>query len=177
MPPLETLSHVFVECPVAVRAWQWMRDLWQQLDAAAGPMPSDRRVLLLGQGQWSPSRGLRQLWYYLRILMLHSLWIGRCPAGGTAGHTAHAAVNRLVATVRHQVAMDWQRVQTDIRWGTGLPFTWFLGRDPRMTLQAFKNLVVQTRGACLFAARGQCRRWRLSVSFVSSRSIGRKGQR
>ena len=137
-PPLETLSHVFVECPVAVRAWQWMRALWLRLDAAAGPLPLDQQVLLLGEGQWSPSRGLGTLWYYLRVLMLHSLWLGRCSLGGTSNHTAQAVVSRLVAAVRHQVSMDWQRVKTDIRWGTGLPFTWFLGRDPRMTLQAFK---------------------------------------
>ena len=138
-PPLETLSHVLVHCPVAVRAWQWMRALWLRLDPAVGPLPLDQQLLVLGQGQWAPADALGSLWDYLRILMLHSLWTVRCSSAGTPSHTAHAVVSKLVAAVRHQVAMDWQRVESDIRWGTGLPFTWFLGRDPSMTTQAFQS--------------------------------------
>ena len=43
-----------------------------------------------------------------------------------------------MGAVKHQVAMEWQRVSSDIRWGTGLPFDWFRGRDPRIQPAAFK---------------------------------------
>ena len=139
-PPLETLSHVFVQCPVAARAWQWMQALWLRLDPAAGPLPLHRqRLMLLGHhGQWQPSRQCQHLWEYMRILLLHCLWAVRCSAAGTPAHTAQAVVAKMVATLRHQVAMDWQRVQSDIRWGTGMPFSWFRGRDPHITTRAFK---------------------------------------
>ena len=137
-PPLETLTHVFLECSVARRAWQWWRVMWLRMDPAAGLMPLDPRLLLLGEGAWAPGRQCALLWDHLRVLMLHSLWVTRCTAAGSPAHTARAAVGRFVGAVQHQVAMEWQRVSSDIRWGTGLPFDWFRGRDPRIQPAAFK---------------------------------------
>eukprot|EP00775_Hariotina_reticulata_P014962 gene14962-biopygen69 len=45
-PPLETLSHVFVQCPVAQQAWCWWQAMWHRLDPAAGLMPLDPHLLL-----------------------------------------------------------------------------------------------------------------------------------
>eukprot|EP00775_Hariotina_reticulata_P014966 gene14966-biopygen95 len=45
-PPLETLSHVFVQCPVARQAWCWWQAMWLRLDPAAGHMPLDPHLLL-----------------------------------------------------------------------------------------------------------------------------------
>lgn len=137
-PPLETLTHVFVGCPVAQRAWRWWRRVWLRLDPAAGLMPLDAQLLLGGQGTWRPSVQCASLWRHLRVLMLHSLWTARCSAAGTPSHTAQAVVGRFVAAVRHQVSQEWQRVSSDIRWGTGLPFLWFRGRDPSIQPPAFK---------------------------------------
>jgi len=36
---LETLSHVFLSCPVAMRAWWWLRGVWARLVPRAAPMP------------------------------------------------------------------------------------------------------------------------------------------
>ena len=138
-PPLETLSHVFAQCPVAVGAWQWLQAVWLQVDPAAGPFPLDQQLVLLDEGPWRPTLECRSLWDYMRVLMLHSIWAARCSAAADSGsHTAQAVVGRFVAALRRQVEMDWQRVQSDIRWGTGMPFSWFRGRDPRITPEAFK---------------------------------------
>jgi hypothetical protein len=89
----------------------------------------------LGPGQSDVSPMWNQAWSkhkprQLRVLMLHSLWKARCSAAGSPSHTARAVVGRFVGAVKQQVAMEWQRVSSDIRWGTGLPFDWFRGRDP-----------------------------------------------
>jgi hypothetical protein len=137
-PPLETLSHLFVQCPVAQQAWAWWRAMWLRLDPAAGLMPMDPMLLLVGEGTWGPSRQCGALWEYLRTLMLHSLWVARCSAAGSPAHTAQSVVGRFVAAVKHQAALEWQRVCSDIRWGTGLPFSWFRGRDPSIQPAAFR---------------------------------------
>ena len=137
-PPLETLTHLFVECPVARRAWRWWRVMWLRLDPAAGLMPLDPKLLVVGQGAWRPSLQHATEWYHLRVIMLHSLWQARCAAAGSPSHTAQAVVGRFVAAVKQQVSMDWRRVSGDIRWGTSLPFMWFRGRDPRIQPNAFK---------------------------------------
>eukprot|EP00775_Hariotina_reticulata_P015263 gene15263-biopygen2822 len=129
-PPLETLSHVFVQCPVTQQAWCWWQAMWLRLDPAAGHMPLDPHLLLVGQGSWAPSQQCAALWEYLRTLMLHSLWVARCSAAGSPSHTAQSVVGRFVAAVTHQATLEWQRVCSDIRWNTGLPFSWFRGRDP-----------------------------------------------
>jgi hypothetical protein len=72
------------------------------------------------------------------LYMLHSLWVTRCLEAGCPSHSARAAVGRFVGAVKHQVAMERRRVSNDIRWGTGLPFYWLRGRDPRIQPAAFK---------------------------------------
>eukprot|EP00775_Hariotina_reticulata_P006283 gene6283-biopygen8097 len=48
-------------------------------------------------------------------------------------------VGRFVAAVKHQAALEWQRVCSDIRWNTGLPFSWFTGRDPSIQAAAVRD--------------------------------------
>eukprot|EP00775_Hariotina_reticulata_P013824 gene13824-biopygen15749 len=82
--------------------------MWLRLDPAAGLMPLEPHLLLLG-AQLQPS------------------------------HTARSVVGRFVAAVKHQAALEWQRVCSDIRWNTGLPFSWFRGRDPSIQAAAFRD--------------------------------------
>jgi hypothetical protein len=112
-PSLETLTHVFVECSVARRAWQW----WQVMDPAAGLMPFDPRLLVLGKGALAPGQQCALLWDHLRVLVLQSLWVARFSAAGCPSHTAPALVGRFVDAVKHQVAMEWQRISSDLQWG------------------------------------------------------------
>eukprot|EP00775_Hariotina_reticulata_P015055 gene15055-biopygen949 len=68
-----------------------------------------------------------------------ALAAARCSAAGSPSHTAQSVVGRFVAAVKHQAALDWQRVCSDIRWNTGLPFSWFKGRDPSIQAAAFRD--------------------------------------
>eukprot|EP00775_Hariotina_reticulata_P015160 gene15160-biopygen2001 len=113
--------------------------MWLRLDPAAGLMPLDPHLLLVGQGSWAPSQQCAALWEYLRTLMLHSLWVARCSAAGSPAHTAQSVVGRFVAAVNHQAALEWQRVCSDIRWNTGLPFSWLRGRDPSIQAASFRD--------------------------------------
>eukprot|EP00775_Hariotina_reticulata_P002810 gene2810-biopygen4428 len=79
------------------------------------------------------------MWSRIYTLMLHSLWVARCSAAGSPSHTARSVVGRFVAAVKHQAALEWQRVCSDIRWNTGLPFSWFRGRDPCIQAAAFRD--------------------------------------
>jgi hypothetical protein len=76
-PPIETLTHVFLECSMARRAWQWWRGMWLRLDPAAGLMPLDPRLLAHGEGAWALSgQQCALLWDHLRVLIYAALVVG-----------------------------------------------------------------------------------------------------
>jgi len=135
---LETLSHVFLSCPVAMRAWWWLRGVWARLVPRAAPMPLNKRLLVGGESVWDPGGGPHGLWLHLRLLMLHSLWVVRCSHGGTPQHTAQQVVSTFVQALRRQVDLDWRRAQADVRWGAGMPFAWFRGRNPTISVDKFR---------------------------------------
>ncbi len=77
-PQLETLTHLFVECPVAAAVWQWFAQLWQQVQPGAVVPVSSSRVLLLDDDSvWAPPHAKQQLWTYMRLLLLESIWVVR----------------------------------------------------------------------------------------------------
>lgn len=137
--PLETLSHLFLECPVAVRAWHWFATLWGKLQPGVALTASSSLLLCDSDAGWRPPPSLSALWMHLRLLFLQSLWDVRCRSAGTASHTAQAVVSRFVAVLRQQVCSDWQRVAGDIRWENGMPASWFRGRDPNMDMDVFEG--------------------------------------
>lgn len=153
--PLATLSHVLVECPVASAAWAWLKTLWSRIDTHA-PLPLTSRVLLLDdRTDWAPARDVAALWQHLRLLLLESLFLAQS-APAAQPNAAKAVVSRFIAVLRRQVQADWQRVQADIRWRAGVPFTWFRGRDPNMDPDDFakrwcvNGVIATTAGGLAF---------------------------
>jgi hypothetical protein len=76
-PPLATLSHVLLTCPVAAAAWQWFLGVWQQVPAGGEQLPdvtNSRLMLLDDSSVWAPPATARQLWTYLRLQMLECLF-------------------------------------------------------------------------------------------------------
>eukprot|EP00775_Hariotina_reticulata_P003744 gene3744-biopygen5420 len=149
--------------------WQAM---WLRLDPAADLMPLDPHLLLVGQGSWAPSQQCAALWEYLRTLMLHSLWVARCSTAGSPSHTAQSVVGRFVPAVKHQAALEWQRVCSDSRWNTGLPFL-VQRQRPQHPGGSFPGQVVHPWCRCLMAA-AHCSfpTWQLCLSLVSSWGVG-----
>jgi hypothetical protein len=84
-PQLETLTHLFVECPVAAAVWQWFAQLWQLVQPGAVVPVSSSRVLLLDDDSvWAPPLAKQQLWTYMRLLLLESIWVMRCTCHNTS---------------------------------------------------------------------------------------------
>jgi hypothetical protein len=136
---LETLSHLFLECPVAVRAWHWFAGVWGRIQPGVALTASTSLLLRDDDVGWRPPPQLSYLWLHLRLCFLQSLWVVRCQSAGTASHTAQAVVGRFVAVLHQQISRDWQRVVSDIRWDNGMPASWFRGRDPTMTREEFER--------------------------------------
>ena len=110
-PPCETLSHVFLECPVVRPAVEWLRDLWARL--GDGPPPLDAQVLVVGdKSVWSPGgRDVWELWTHLRLEFCQAVWrlTTRRAAAGQV-FTAAAVVEMAAAALERSIGLDWARV-------------------------------------------------------------------
>jgi len=130
---LETLTHLFVECPVARRAWRWWRVMWLRLTPQASCHWTP--ALVVGQGAWRPSRQ-----HALSGTTCASSCCTPCGRPGVpllAPRPHSAAVVAALWRPSAAVSMDW-RGSARHPVGTSLPFMWFRGRDPRIQPNAFK---------------------------------------
>ena len=127
---LESLSHVFVHCPVAVAVWEWFECVWRRVQPDAAVAFGSARLLLLDDSTvWRPPSALRPLWTYMRLLLLESIWVVRCASDGRPFSSA-SVVSRFRAALQQQLTQDWLRTQGDVRVNSGVPLSWLLGRDP-----------------------------------------------
>ena len=69
----ETLTHMLLECPVAITVWDWICRLWAAYSGAQAP-PATAAVLLADdQREWSPPQDLQASWLQLRIAAIAAL--------------------------------------------------------------------------------------------------------
>ena len=142
--PLETLQHLFMECPVGNAALRWLGGLWALLSPSTPPPPLVPHLWLADdQSTWQPSQQLAGLWVVLRVTMLKRIWLARCaadPAGAaSAAYTTAAVVSGFVHEVRSLILQDWLRVEGDIRQLSGVCPSWFRGRDPALPAAKFTS--------------------------------------
>ncbi len=134
---LETLAHLLVSCPVAAAAWAWFAMVWARVQPGAEVDVSNTRIVLLGDSTaWQPPVALQQLWTYLRLLLLESIWMARCVGNGRP-FTAVSVTARFRAALQQQLKQDWARSQGDIRQDSGVPLSWLRGRSPVLPPQQF----------------------------------------
>lgn len=134
---LESLSHMFVQCPIAAQVWEWFARLWSRVQPGVQVDVSNVRILLLDDSSvWQPPATLQQLWTYLRLLMLESIWLVRCASNGKP-YTSRQVVSRFLAALQQQLKNDWARTQADIRLNSGVPLSWLRGRNPVMSREKF----------------------------------------
>ena len=141
-PPVETLLHLFMECPVGKTALTWLSGLWELMAPTTAPPPFLPHVWLADdQSTWQPPRRLAGLWVLLRVTMLKRIWLARCACvlGGAAPttFTAGAVVEGFVGELRSLILQDWLRVEGDIRQLSGVCPSWFRGRDPALPSERF----------------------------------------
>ncbi len=135
---LESLTHMFVRCPVAVAVWAWFAGLWERVQPGAAIDFSSPGVLLLDDRTvWQPPASQQQTWTFLRLLMLESIWLVRCASGGKE-YSSSQVVFRFKAALQQQLKQDWARCQGDIRVDSGVPLSWLRGRNPVLSQHAFE---------------------------------------
>ena len=113
-PPCETLSHVFVRCPVVWPAVQWLRRLCQR---ALGRVPPEHcivDVIVVGaERMWRPpGDGAHPwgLWSHLRLQFCMAVW-SLTKRRARTGHQFDAAaiVAVVAAALERAIRRDWQR--------------------------------------------------------------------
>jgi hypothetical protein len=123
---------------VAVAAWAWFARVWSQVQPDAVVDFSSVRILLLDDSTaWQPPQPLCQLWTYLRLLMLESIWVVRCASDGRP-FSSTAIIIRFRTALQQQLSQDWLRTQGDIRLDCGVPMSWLRGRDPVLSPEKFE---------------------------------------
>ena len=157
--PLATLSHVFLDCPVAAAVLQWFLSVWRRVQPAAPDTIISSRVLLVDDSTaWVPPRQHGPLWTLLRLLLLESIYVVACqrpwqrlvqqlqaqqqleqqaPSQGVPDVTALAVVSRFRAALQNQMMREWLRVDCDIREGSGMPGSWLRGPSPEVSRSSF----------------------------------------
>ncbi len=129
---LESLTHLFVRCPVAVEAWAWFAQVWDRVQPGVEVDFSSVRLLLLDDcSVWQPPAALHKLWTYLRLLMLESIWAVRCSSEGRP-FSSSQITRRFMAQLQQQLKQDWARMRADIRVDSGVPMSWLRGRSPML---------------------------------------------
>jgi len=139
--PLETLEHMFLQCPASTSVLKWLCGLWGHIDPNNAP-PCTAAVLLADdQSTWRPTAAAAaSLWTYLRLTVLRQVWVQRCY--GKYQQRAVSPLTTVAAAVRSIAAdmkADWIRVVSDIKAASGLCVSWFRGRDPMLTPGAFEQ--------------------------------------
>lgn len=125
-PPCETLSHVFLHCPVVQPALQWLRRLCQRVFGQAPPLDAD--VIVVGDGsKWAPAAGdasgdAWSLWTHLRLQYLKTVWSLTARRARTGQQfDAAAVVAATAAALERAIWLDWERVWAAPEGAHGLP--------------------------------------------------------
>ena len=133
----ETITHILLECPLAVSVITWLRDLWDAV-TGGGNRPPNTVAVLLGDDQrtWQPRDA--GLWMRLRIATLLALWMAAWKRGrdGTPTNAASVAA-KVVYGGRSSMQEDWCRVEGDVRLCSRAPIDWFRGRNSSLTPEQF----------------------------------------
>ncbi|KAL3141281.1 hypothetical protein ABBQ38_003416 [Trebouxia sp. C0009 RCD-2024] len=95
------------------------------------------------------SGALLQTWHRLRMAVLHSIGTAAriaassTPASSQASQSSsqsHLASRLALKTVTSMIHHDWVKCNDDVRQLAEVCSSWLRGRDPSMTLEAFRNL-------------------------------------
>lgn len=175
--PLETLQHLFLECPVGKGALQWLAEVWVRIQPPSHPSPPLTAAVWLADDRatWRPGgRGLRPTWNLLRATMLLHIWRARqtvvSGAADEASFTTRNIVGAFVREVQQLIRQDWLRVQGNLRALSGVGPMWLRGRQVGLPLHTFTSRWC-TRGVLASVSLGPCQYLYLHLA-VGSAPLG-----
>ena len=142
---LETMQHLFLECPDVAPVADWLCRLWGAIVGPAGTAPPCTAGVLLAddQREWEPGGGVAhgELWTALRLCFLQAAWAMRCRRAADPQRfpgSAAGLVAAVVAGVAQLIRRDYARTQGDSRHMTAAPSDWFRGTTvPMLTSGGF----------------------------------------
>ena len=136
---VQSLSHLFLTCPLASTVWAWLREIWASISGGTRP-PAALSVLLADDGRvWHPPPRLCALWTRLRLAVLHALWSASCQARhGQVPADARGVTARVLSYCRGLMVQHWFRVDLR-RPDLGACPHWLLARNPALTLEMFQD--------------------------------------
>ena len=107
--PLETYTHLFLECPTYRLAIQWLADLWHAIDGVRPPLTA-AAIIADEPGAWAraPEGERARLWAALRLTVLHAIWDARVSADASRC-TARAVVLAAVESLRAEMRLQFTR--------------------------------------------------------------------
>ena len=122
----QTISHMFLGCPVAATVVSWLCRLWQ---AMTGHTPDASVATILAASTpdgHCASDALLQTWHRLRLAVLHSIWTAaRITASSTQGLAptqaspspshSHLASRLALKTITSMICHDWVKCNDDVR--------------------------------------------------------------
>ena len=132
----DSISHIFLECPVAQRVTAWLCRLWSAVTGSQPP-PRTVAVMLLGdRAQWDPGgSALQDLWDIMRLATLFYLWDVRSVGRQRSRPASALSVTaRIVAHLRARIWDDSVRAFPPTP-DTAAP----RGARPRLTTDAFTD--------------------------------------
>ena len=137
----QSLSHVFLDCVVALPVVAWLAQVWGAVTGQRTP-PLSAAVLLAGDHRgWPLDAALQPLWTRLRLTTLWHLWRASRHGALDAGAQPLTAV-RVASSILHDcrgaIQRDFMRVSTLIDCEMGVPMAWLRGRSPKMKLTEFQ---------------------------------------
>ncbi|HEY0206035.1 MAG TPA: hypothetical protein VGC15_17995 [Acetobacteraceae bacterium] len=159
---LQTLTHTFLHCAIARPVLAWLARLWTAVTGGPPPLITAATLLADDRRTWQPEAPLRALWLRLRLATLQELWRAAQPARlGQAPVCARVVAAKVVYSCRAAAQRDWVVVRADIAAACGVPADWLRGREPKLTLDAFRQRWCH-RGVLMHAGDGATRldlRW------------------
>ena len=136
-----TVSHIFVNCPLAVPVVAWVCATWVAVTGEAGPPLSVDLFLADDRRAWAPDPGLQLLWQRLRLAMLACLLAAHHAGHAhlTAQQTAWGIAAQILAQMRAACKRNRLLVGGGLRRAGVTYSTWYRGRDPRLLMEAFQE--------------------------------------
>jgi hypothetical protein len=108
--PLETYTHLFLECPTCKPAVEWLADVWLSI---AGERPPVTAAVIVADdpAAWPlrPTGVGARMWSALRIALLYHIWEAR-HSGDPARRSAHAVVRATISALRQAMLMQYNRL-------------------------------------------------------------------